>query len=162
MQLPTQAKWHTAQWGTWGWLETIAKCIALAAGLIAFFTTPRTAMTLRGNPDFAALIVLALLTLAAVMQLVARLIQRETISVAFAIVNLLGHLALLAALAQVPHPHLWFVVFGVFYTLGCLIKIQFLRVTGYTEFGTLSSGIIATTVAILLLYVVFTGLMLLA
>src|SRR5258708_32119265 len=38
MQTTTPAQgWHTAQWGTWGWLETIAKCVALVAGVIAFF-----------------------------------------------------------------------------------------------------------------------------
>jgi hypothetical protein len=46
MQTTTQSGWHTAQWGTWGWLETIAKGIALVAAFIAFFTNSGTTAAL--------------------------------------------------------------------------------------------------------------------
>ena len=36
-------------------------------------------------------------------------------------------------------------IFGVFYVLGQVIKLQFLRVTGYTEGGANSSGMLRTT-----------------
>ena len=160
MQTTAQPGWHTAQWGTWGWLETIAKGIALVAALIAFFTTALTTFTLRDNPHLAALIVLALLSLGAVMQLVIRLRQRETISFAFALFNLLGHAALLVAVAQVSYHRSWPVLFGIFYMVGSLIKIQFLRVTGYTEYGASRAAMIGTTGAVLVLYALFTVLML--
>jgi hypothetical protein len=160
MQTTAQQGWHTAQWGTWGWLETIVKSIALFIGFIAFFSTPMTGITLSGNPHLAALIVLALLTLGTVGQLVIRWQQREIISFIFAIFHFLGHAALLIALAQVPHDRLWPLLFGIFYTIGTLLKIQFLRITGYTESGATSSLMIGSTVGVLVLNVLFTVFML--
>lgn len=160
MQTTTQQGWHTAEWGTWGWLETIAKSIALLAGFIAFFTTEQSGITLDGNPHLAALIVFAVLTMGAVVQLYLRFTQRETTSFIFAIFNLLGHIALLIALAQVSHDRLWPLLFGIFYSIGTLLKIQFLRITGYTEGGATSQLMIGVTAAVLIPYVLFTVLML--
>jgi hypothetical protein len=156
----TTQGWHTAQWGTWGWLETIAKIVALIAAFIALLTPLPSTFVIGGNPHVAALIVLALLTLAAILQVVIRLGQRETISMAFAVFNLLGHVALLIALAQVPHRRLWPVLFGVFYVVGQLIKIQFLRITGYTEGGADKAGMLRVTGGVTLLYALFTIFML--
>jgi len=152
--------WHTATWGTWGWLETIAKLIALVAGFIALFTRLPGTVMLIGNPHLAALIVLALLTLASIAQVAIRFGQRETISMGFAVLNLLGHVALLIALAMVPHHRLWPVLFGVFYVVGQLVKVQFLRVTGYTEGGADSTAMLRTTGVIAVLYALFTVFML--
>jgi hypothetical protein len=113
-----------------------------------------------GNPHLAALIVLALATLASILQITIRLKQQEILSMAFAVFNFIGHVALLVALAHVPHHRLWPVLFGVFYILGGLVKIQFLRVTGYTEGGADSKGMITTTAVITGIYVLFTLFML--
>ncbi len=157
----TNQSWHMAQWGTWGWLETIAKCVALIAGFIAYFNTiPGASFMLGGNPHLAALIVLALLTLASIAQVAIRFGQRETISMGFAVLNLLGHLALLIAVAQVPHHRLWPVLFGAFYVVGQLVKIQFLRVTGYTEGGAETASMLRSTGVIAVLYALFTVFML--
>ena len=156
----TDQKWHTAQWGTWGWLETIAKCVALIAGFIALLNPfAGSAFTLGGNPNLAALIVLALLTLASIAQVVIRFGQRETISMAFAILNLLGHVALLIAVAQVPHHRLWPILFGAFYVVGQLVKVQFLRVSGYTEGGANTPGMLRTAAVMAALYGLFALLM---
>src|SRR5260221_6626320 len=126
MQTTTDQGWHTGKWGTWGWLETIAKCVALVAGIIALLNPLSGAFKLGGNPHLAAIIVLAVLTLFSIIQVTIRFRQRETISMGFAIFNLLGHVALLIALAQAPHHRLCPVLFGVFYVVGQLIKGQFL------------------------------------
>ena len=153
--------WHTAQWGTWGWLETIAKCIALVAGFIALLSPfAGSSFMLIGNPNLAALIILALLTLASIAQLVIRLGQRETISLGFAVLNLLGHLALLIAVAQVPHHRIWPILFGAFYVVGQLIKVQFLRTSGYTEGGSDTAGLVRTAGVMAVLYALFAILML--
>src|SRR5258705_2002855 len=108
----TNQSWHMAQWGTWGWLETIAKCVALIAGFIAYFNTiPGASFMLGGNPHLAAFIVLAVLTLASIAQVAIRFGQRDTISMGFAVLNLLEHLALLLSLEQVSHQRLTDVVF---------------------------------------------------
>ncbi|HVO41529.1 MAG TPA: hypothetical protein VMT34_02845, partial [Aggregatilineales bacterium] len=152
--------WHTAQWGLWGWLETTAKCVALVFGFIDLLNPLPSAFMLGGNPHLAALIVLALLTLASIAQVAIRFRQRETISMGFALFNCLGHVALLIALAQVPHHRLWPVLFGAFYFVGQLVKIQFLRVTGYTENGANTPNMLRAAGVMAGLYALFTVLML--
>ena len=163
MQQNNQAQgWHMAQWGTWGWAETILKLVAIAAGLLAFVRTLSLgALVIGGNPHLAAVILLVLLSLAAIFQIVVRLGQRETISFIFAVLNLLGHLGLLFALLHTPSPRNLPLIFGIFWLLGSLTKIQFLRVTGYTEGGANSSAMLRTTAIISVLYLLFTILVLL-
>lgn len=153
--------WHTAQWGTWGWAETILKLIAIVAGILAFINSDAAAPFLIGdNPHLAALVVLALLTLGALGQLGIRFMQRETISFGFAVLNLLGHLGLLIAVLRVPDQPTLSLVFGAFYTLGQIVKIQFLRVTGYTEGGASTRGMLIVSVVMAVAYALFAILML--
>ncbi|HVU13605.1 MAG TPA: hypothetical protein VHD90_20135 [Phototrophicaceae bacterium] len=155
--------WHTSEWGTWGWTETILKLIGIAAGLVAFVRALPSAsngLTIGGHPHLAAIIVLVLVSLAAILQVVIRLQQRETISFIFAILNLLGHLGLLLSLLWLPPERTLPLIFGVFWLLGQLTKIQFLRVTGYTESGATSSAMVRTTVVIAVIYLLFVIFML--
>ncbi|MBI1256056.1 MAG: hypothetical protein GC204_01170 [Chloroflexi bacterium] len=152
--------WHTAQWGTWGWGETILKLIAIAAGIVAFFQSAGD-FVIGGNPHLAAVIVIALAALASVGQVGIRFMQKEIISLIFAVLNLLGHFGLLIALLRVPTDLTLALVFGVFYVLGQLTKLQFLRVTGYTEGGANTSAMLRVTGVITVIYIVFTVLLLL-
>jgi len=163
MQQETQAQgWHTSEWGAWGWLETILKLIALAAGVIAFFqSNAANPLVVSGNPHLAALILLGLESLGAVAQVGIRFVQREIISFVFAILNLLGHLGLFIALLRVPTDTTLFVIFGVFYALGQLVKVQFLRTSGYTEGGATSRGMVMVSLLMAAFYAVFVLLMLL-
>jgi hypothetical protein len=88
-----------------------------------------------GNPHLLAVALLALMTLAAFFQLFVRFIQKETLSFVFAVLNALGHLALLIALLRVPTSMTLAVVFGLMFVLGQAAKIRFLSLTGYTEGG---------------------------
>jgi len=154
--------WHTAQWGTWGWVETILKLIAIAAGLVAFVRTISDQYWIvSNNPHLAALILLALLSLASILQVVIRVGQKEIISMIFAVLNLLGHFGLLIALLHDPTQRTLPLIFGIFYVLGQLVKLQFLRVTGYTEGGSNSTGMLRTAVVMAALYALFAILMLL-
>ena len=65
-------------------------------------TTSPASSSFGDNPHLAAVILLALLTLASLAQVGIRFTQRETISLIFAVLNLLGHLGLLIALLRVP------------------------------------------------------------
>ena len=153
--------WHIAEWGTWGWAETILKLVAIGAGILAFINSDATsAFVIGDNPHLAALILLALLTLGALGQLGIRFIQRETISFGFAILNLLGHLGLLVALLRIPDQPTLSLIFGGFYTLGQIVKIQFLRVTGYTEGGASTRGMVIVAAGMAVAYALFAILML--
>ena len=108
------------------------------------------------HPHLAAVILLALLTLAALAQLAIRFTQRETISLVFAVLNLLGHLGLLFALLHVPDPRTLPLIFRRLLGRSVkLIKLQFLRVTGYTEGGANTSAMLRTSVIMAVLYALF-------
>jgi hypothetical protein len=135
--------WHVAEWGLWGWVETIFKVIALIAGIAAFFgSNAANSLTIGGNPHLAAGILLALLTLLSLVALTIRFQQKEIISLIFGIVNFLGHLGLLIAILRLPESMTFSIVFGVFYTVGQLTKLQFLNTSGYTESGQTQSGML--------------------
>jgi hypothetical protein len=74
--------------------------------------------------------------------------------------NLLGHFGLLVALLRVPTDLTLAVIFGVFYALGQNVKVQFLRVTGYTEGTADSRGMIIVAWVMAAVYAVFAVLIL--
>jgi len=148
--------WHTAQWGTWGWAETILKLIGLVAGIAAFIRTiSDSGFSIGSGVHVIALVLLVLMSLASVAQLAIRFQQRETISMIFAVVNFLGHVGLLIAVLHVPAERTLPIIFGVFYLLGQLTKIQFLRVTGYTESGATSAAMARTAAIMAAIYALF-------
>jgi hypothetical protein len=159
MQASTQG-WHTEQWGTWGWIETGLKAIGLLAGVIGLVAA-LTSEARGSDPHVAGLILLVLLVLSALAQLGIRFMQRETISLLFAVANLIGHAALLIALLTSPNQSAWAVALGVFFVLGQLAKLQFLRLSGYTEGGADQNGMLRITGVVTLIYAAFTIFMLL-
>ncbi|MCC6805353.1 MAG: hypothetical protein IT319_20910 [Anaerolineae bacterium] len=158
----TQAQgWHTAEWGLWGWVETILKLVALGAGILAFVDSDAAAPLMIGdNPHPIALALIALLALGALGQLGIRFAQREVSSFVFAILNLLGHVGLLIAVLRIPDQPALSLVFGGFYALGQIVKVQFLRVTGYTEGGATPAAMQIIAVVEGVLYAAFAILML--
>ncbi len=128
--------WHVASWGFWGWLETGIKLVGIVAGYIAFFnSTAVTELTIGGHPHLAAVILLALLTLAMIGLVFVRITQKELISIGYSILNALGHLALVFALLRVPTQTTLPIIFAVMFILGELAKQRFLTISGYVEGG---------------------------
>ncbi len=155
----TSTGWHVANWGAWGWAETILKLIAVAAGIIAFFgATSASGFILSGNSHLAAVILGALLTFVTLAVIAVRITQREVIAVIFAILNALGHLGVLFALLRLPDQTTWPIIFGVFWVLGQFVKVQFLNVSGYTEGGSTSAMMRQVTIVLAVVYIVFTVL----
>lgn len=155
--------WHVDRWGVWGWIETVLKLIGLGAGLLAFFGSLSTTagFMLGDNPNLAAVIVLALLTVASLGVLFVRYQQREVISMAFAVAQVLGHVGLLVALLRQPEQTTFAVIFGVFMVLGQLAKMVFLRVTGFTEAGQTPQAMQIATGVLAAFYALFTALIVL-
>jgi hypothetical protein len=131
---PTHQGWHSLEWGTWGWIETILKLIGIVAAYILFAQTSGP-LVIGGNPHLLAVILLVLMTLATLFALVVRYVQKETLSFVFAVLQALGHLALLIAVLRVPSSMTLAVLFGLMFVLGQAAKLRFLSVTGYTEGG---------------------------
>ncbi len=154
--------WHVAEWGLWGWVETLFKLVALIAGIAAFFASnSATPLTIGGNPHLAAAVVMLLLTLLSLVALAIRVQQKEIISLIFGIVNFLGHAGILHAILRLPDSMTLSLVFGVFYTVGQLTKLQFLNASGYTENGQTQSGMLRFAIGMAVAYALFTILALL-
>jgi hypothetical protein len=144
------------QWGVWGWVETILRVIGLVAGLGAL-SGPFAGggIVIGGNPELGAVIVVALLTLIGLPLVLVRVGQRELISIAFAILNFLGHAALLIALLQIPVTLVPALVFGIFHILGLFAKFVFLRASGYTESGQTTPKMIQFNFVFMAVYVIY-------
>lgn len=161
MQAGTNAGWHVAKWGLWGWIETGLKMVSIIAGFIAFFgANGSDAFEVGGNPHLAALILLAVMSLMTVVVVGLRFTQREIISIGFAILNMLGHFALLYSLLGTPDQQALPVVFGVFYALGEVAKQRFLTITGYTESGQTTSAMLNFSRGVAVVYIIFAVLVL--
>lgn len=153
---------YIGSWGGWGWAETALKVIAAGFGIAAFLaTTGADGLIIGDSPELLALILMAGLTLNPLISLVLRVRQKEIISIVFTIVNLIGHAALLIALARDPlNARDYGIAFGVFYTLGELAKLRFLQVTHYTEMGLKSESMITGVRGVIAAYALLTLLLL--
>ena len=154
---------YIGSWGTWGWIETILKVIAAGFGIAAFAATSGAGdFIIGGSPELLALLLMAGLTTNPLISLGLRIAQKEIISIIFTVVSLIGHVALLIALARDPlNARGYGIAFGVFYTLGELAKMRFLQVSGYTEFGFNSGTMVIGVRAVVAAYALLTILLLL-
>lgn len=151
--------WRVINWGIYGWIETALKGIALVMGIAAALNTPSDApLTLTGHPRLLAVLLLFGLSLGTLVQLTFRFIQREVISVLFAVLNTAGHAGLVLALLRDPAMQIVPLLFCGFYLLGELAKQRFLRTTGYTEGGVDSATIIRASLFLALVYVALIAL----
>lgn len=136
MQNTTSQTWHMGEWGFWGWLETAVKGLGILIGFVAFFDGLSADEFIFGDhPHLAAVILLALLTVGMIAPLVLRYTQKEVVSMAYAILNFLGHGALLFGLLRQPDQERYVVLFGAAFVIGELVKQRFLTITGYAEMG---------------------------
>ena len=155
MQQQTVKSWHVANWGFWGWLETGLKLVGIVAGYIAFFNSSAVStMTIGGSPRLAAIILVALLTLAMIAVIYMRITQKELISIGYSILNALGHISLLIALLRVPEQRTLPIIFAVMFVLGELAKQRFLAISGYVESGADTASMLKFSRVVMLVYIV--------
>jgi hypothetical protein len=127
--------WHTANWGIWGWAETILKLIGIAIGVYFLAVSWPIGFNVGFNARLVAIILVALISLLSLVIITMRYGQRETISFSFAILNAIGHFSVLLALISNPVEKTLPVAFAVSYLLAEVTKHVFLTSTGYTEAG---------------------------
>lgn len=152
--------WHFKNWGTWGWIETIIKMIAVVFALGAFLAADGNAVLQTTNhPRMAAVILLGLFTVSMFLLTGFRIAQREIGSVIFTVINALAHAALLIAMLRAPTELTYPIIFGVLYTIGQAVKLVFLFATGFTEGGLSKTMIRLATLALVIAYAVFTLLL---
>ena len=132
----TQKAWHIANWSPLAWLETAIKLVGLAAAVIALvnalsggvFTAPSGARLIQ-------VIVQAVLALGLTAGIADRYKQREIIAMIFVLINNVGHWGMVYALLTTPGPGNLLLVFAGFLLLGDLVKLMWLRTSGYTQDG---------------------------
>jgi hypothetical protein len=136
-QLKSESQtWHVQNWGTWGWVETILKLIGVGVAVFGLLgVIPSFSFAILLNAKLLAVIVLALMSLMSLFIVTLRFGQREVIGFVYSILSAIGHIsALLLTLQTLVEPR-YPAVFAALYLLAELVKIQFLRSTGYTEAG---------------------------
>jgi hypothetical protein len=155
-----QQTWHTTNWGFLGWLETGLKFTGIILAFIAFAQAGSGDLILANHPRIVAVILLGLMTFFWIGGLFLRFQQREIISFVFAILNFLGHLALLIAVLRAPQMNTLPALFGAFFVAGELVKQRFLATSGYTEGGASSSQMVMVSRGVMVAYGLFALLML--
>jgi hypothetical protein len=155
--------WHVASWGTLGWLETLAKGVGILAGIAAFFNAQSlTPAPVEGFANIAAAGLMGFLALGVTFSILIRIYQKEIISIIFAIFSALGHLGMAFYLLRGGNENVLPVILGVAYIVGELIKQRFIATTGYSELGVNSSMITMGSRGLLVAYLIFTVLVLVA
>lgn len=144
--------WRIVNWGLYGWIETALKGIALVIGVAAALNTSGAPLALDGHPRLLAVLLLIGLSLGTLVQLAFRVIQREVVSLLFAVLNTAGHAGMVLALLRDPALQVAPLLFCGFYLLGELTKQRFLRTTGYVEGGLDNAVIVRTSLFVVLVY----------
>ena len=144
--------WHVARWGPLGWIETGVKscaflCAYVGAGIVDHdrMVDPPRSQSCRAGADRHR----HRRALAAIGD---RLLEREIVAMVFVCFNNFAHLALLASLLTTAGPGHLLTAFAVLMTCGELVKIQFLRSTGFTVRNAPASTVIGLTAAYALVY----------
>lgn len=123
--------WHVGDWGPLGWLETVLKLAGVAVGVAALIATLGDPADGPGGARLAQAIVLGVLCLGLLAAIADRLADREIVGMAFIVAMNAGHLAMLAALLR-DDVEGYLITFAALMLAGDLVKLVFLRTTGFT------------------------------
>jgi hypothetical protein len=127
------SEWHIGKWTGLGWLETGLKGVAfivayvalgraLDAGIITTLPSPSTIQTM-------TLVILALGLSVAIFD---RLQDKEIIAMIFLVFNIVAHWGILFSLARVENAGIFLTYFALFMLAGDIVKIIFIKTTGFT------------------------------
>ena len=144
--------WHVARWGRLGWIETAVKSGAFLCAYVALATSITTGWSTPSGARVAELVLVGITTVGLLAAIGDRLLEREIIAMGFVVFNNLAHLALLTSLVTTAGPDQLLTAFALLMLSGELVKIRFLRSTGFTVRNTPASTVIGLTAAYAVLY----------
>ena len=144
--------WHATRWGTLGWIETGFKSYAFLCAYLALASSTTTGWSTPRGVRVAELVLIGIATVGLLAAIGDRLLEREIVAMVFVVFNDLAHLALLASLVTTAGPGRLLTAFAVLMICGELVKIRFLRSTGFTVRNTPTSTVIGLTAAYALVY----------
>lgn len=150
---PETNQWHVARWGALGWIETGIKSAAFLCAYVALASSITTGWSTPNGIRTVELVLVGIATLGLVAAIGDRVLEREIVSMVFVCFNNLAHLTLLASLVTASGPGRLLTAFALLMTCGELVKIRFLRSTGFTVRNTPASIVIGLTTAYAMVYV---------
>ncbi len=144
--------WFVARMGGWEWLETVLKLVAVGAAMWALQAAmaEHSVTTLEGRIPQA--VVLAMVSLGILLAVVDRLAAREFISMAFAVVNTAGHVAMTTAVFLGLEGSSPIILFCSAMLAGDLSKLGFFWRTGLTVRNAPRAAVFGATGAFALAY----------
>jgi hypothetical protein len=123
--------WHVANWGPLGWTETVLKLGGVAVGVAALLATLGEDADGPSGARLAQVVILALLSVGLVAAIADRIADREIVGVVFVLAMNLGHWCMTLALARDGDVAEYLVAFSALILAGDLVKLVFLRTTGF-------------------------------
>jgi MFS superfamily sulfate permease-like transporter len=123
--------WHVGDWGLLGWTETALKGAGALVGIGALLAALDRGPDAASGARLAGVVVLAVLSLGLVAGIADRLREREAVGFAFILAMVAGHLAMTVALARDESAGGALAAFAALMLAGDLVKLVFLRRTGF-------------------------------
>lgn len=150
MSAPAERGWHVGAWGELGWAETLIKLAGVGVGIAALVMALDRPADGAGGARLVAAILLGVLSLLLVAGIADRLMEREVIGALFVPAMVIGHVAMLVAVARDPQVGAMLHAFAGLMFAGDVVKLVFLQSTGFRVRAlppTVVYGLVGTFVA---------------
>ena len=146
-----QSGWHTADWGPWGWAETMVKLLAIVVGVSAAIGGGAAAVPGDHRLTYWLLLVVAVGYVGSIFD---RLADKEIIAMGFVVLTLVGHWSVVYAMGGAEFPSSSVRLFAGLMLVGDLIKLGFFATTRSSVRGIPWTIPFAMTSALCLCYLV--------
>lgn len=150
----TERRWHVGDYGPLGWAETAVKAVAFGIAYVALVRALDGELASPSGIRIAELVLLGIAEVGLLLAIGDRLVERELIAAVFVVFSNTAHLGMLYALLTVPGPGHLLTLFCAFMLAGELVKLVFLRETGFTVRETAPVVVQALVVGYAVIYAV--------
>ena len=123
--------WHVGDYGRLGWAETAVKAVAFAIAFVALAHALDRELARPHGIHVFELLLLGVAELGLILAVGDRIVERELIAMGFVCIANAAHLGMLFALLADPGPGVLLSLFCAFMFTGEVIKLGFLRTTGF-------------------------------
>jgi hypothetical protein len=127
-----QKQWHVGEYGVLGWAETAVKAVAFAVAFVALAHALDRELVTPHGIHVLELILLGIAELGLLLAVGDRIIERELIAMGFVCIANVAHLGMLFAIVTHPGPGVLLSLFCALMFTGEVIKLRFLKTTGFT------------------------------
>ena len=146
-----QTGWHVADWGPWGWSETVVKLIGIIVAFAAAIDEGAFGVPSSNRLAYWLLVAAGVGYVAAIAD---RYVDREVVAFAFIVATVLGHVAIVYAMGRADWPSTPVRAFASLMLVGDLIKIGFFATTRASVRGIPWTVPLAMTSALAIAYLI--------